>query len=199
METFSALLAICAGNSLVTGEFPAQRPVMRSFDVFFDLCPNQWLTKQLWGWWFEMTSRPLWCHCNASLVYWQWRYKYHNFPRKCSNNAQYYFRLSSARPLKERAASLWQHITTIMASQLAGQLNASSAVCSDYNKRTSKVHIAVSLRGIHWRPVVSLHKGTEMWKVFPFFDVIMLKNMKRLSSLQCISRYLCTWLAFSSG
>ena len=37
METFSALLAICAGNSPVTGEFPTQRPVMRSFDVFFDL------------------------------------------------------------------------------------------------------------------------------------------------------------------
>ena len=37
MEWFSALLAICAGNSPVTGEFPAQRPVTRSFDVFFDL------------------------------------------------------------------------------------------------------------------------------------------------------------------
>ena len=37
METFSALLAICAGNSAVTGEFPAQRPVTRSFDVYFDL------------------------------------------------------------------------------------------------------------------------------------------------------------------
>ena len=37
METFSALLAICAGNSLVTGEFLAQRPVTRSFGVFFDL------------------------------------------------------------------------------------------------------------------------------------------------------------------
>ena len=37
METFSALLAICAGNSPVTGEFPAQMPVTRSFDVFFDL------------------------------------------------------------------------------------------------------------------------------------------------------------------
>ena len=36
METFSALLAICAGNSPGTGEFPAQRPVTRSFDVFFD-------------------------------------------------------------------------------------------------------------------------------------------------------------------
>ena len=36
METFSALLAICAGNSPGPGEFPAQRPVTRSFDVFFD-------------------------------------------------------------------------------------------------------------------------------------------------------------------
>ena len=36
METFSALLAICVGNSPVIGEFPAQRPVTRSFDVFFD-------------------------------------------------------------------------------------------------------------------------------------------------------------------
>ena len=41
METFSALLAICAGNSPVAGEFPAQRPVTRSFDIFFDLrCIN---------------------------------------------------------------------------------------------------------------------------------------------------------------
>ena len=37
METFSALLAICGRNSPVTGEFLAQRPVTRSFDVFFDL------------------------------------------------------------------------------------------------------------------------------------------------------------------
>ena len=40
MKTFSALLAICAWNSPVTGEFPAQRPVTRSFDVFFDLRLN---------------------------------------------------------------------------------------------------------------------------------------------------------------
>ena len=40
METFSALLAICAGNSPVSGEFPAQRPVTLSFDVFFDLRLN---------------------------------------------------------------------------------------------------------------------------------------------------------------
>ena len=46
METFSALLAFRAVNSPVTGEFPAQRPVTRSFDVYFDLRPNKWLSKQ---------------------------------------------------------------------------------------------------------------------------------------------------------
>ena len=46
METFSALLAIYGGNSPVTGEFPAQRHVTRGFDVFFDLCLNEWLSKQ---------------------------------------------------------------------------------------------------------------------------------------------------------
>ena len=46
MKTFSELLAICAGNSLVTGEFPAQRPVTQSFDVFFDLRLNKQLSKQ---------------------------------------------------------------------------------------------------------------------------------------------------------
>ena len=41
METSSALLALCAGNSPVTGEFPAQRPVTQSFGVFFDLRLNK--------------------------------------------------------------------------------------------------------------------------------------------------------------
>ena len=41
--TFSVSLALCAGNSPVTGEFPSQRPVTWSFDVFFDLClKNCW-------------------------------------------------------------------------------------------------------------------------------------------------------------
>ena len=64
MEKFSALLAICVGSSPTTGEFPAQRPVVRSFDVFFDLHLNEWLSKQSWGWWFDTSSRPLWLHSN---------------------------------------------------------------------------------------------------------------------------------------
>ena len=44
METFSAVLAHCAGNSPVTGEFSSQRPVTGSFDVFFYLRPNKRLS-----------------------------------------------------------------------------------------------------------------------------------------------------------
>ena len=65
METFSALLAICAGNSPVPGEFPTQKPVTRSFDVYFDLRPNKKLSKHSWGWWFETLSCSLWRHRNV--------------------------------------------------------------------------------------------------------------------------------------
>ena len=74
METFSALLAICAGNSPVSGEFLAQRPVTRSFDIFFDLRLNKWLSKQSWGWWFQTLSCPLWRHSN-----WWCRYPWVNW------------------------------------------------------------------------------------------------------------------------
>ena len=58
-------MAICAGNSPIPGEFPAQRSVTRSFDVFFDLRLNKRLSKQWWGWWFETLSHPLWRHRNV--------------------------------------------------------------------------------------------------------------------------------------
>ena len=67
METFSALLAICAGNSSVSGEFPAQRPVTRSFDVFFDVRLIKRLSKHSRGWWFGTLSHPLWRHRNGFL------------------------------------------------------------------------------------------------------------------------------------
>ena len=52
-ENISVLLAICAGNSSVTGEFPSQRPVTGSFDVFVDLRLNKRLSKQSSGRGFE--------------------------------------------------------------------------------------------------------------------------------------------------
>ena len=63
-EDIFRVTGLCARNSQVTGEFPAQRPVTRSFDVLFDLRLNKRLSKQLCGWWFETPSSSLWRHCN---------------------------------------------------------------------------------------------------------------------------------------
>ena len=75
MERFSALLAICAGNSPVPGEFPTQRPVARSFDVFFEQA-LEWTIVRLviWDaiapimtslWWFR--------HFLSKKCFWQCR------------------------------------------------------------------------------------------------------------------------------
>ena len=56
-------------GEFTTGEFPSQMPVTRSFDVFFDLRLNKWLSKQSWGWWFETPLRWLWRHYNECLIW----------------------------------------------------------------------------------------------------------------------------------
>ena len=64
MEAFFMSMAICAENSPVTGEFPAQRPVTGCFDVFFDQRLNKRLSKQSWGWWFRLPSH----HYDVTVV-----------------------------------------------------------------------------------------------------------------------------------
>ena len=54
---FRATGHLC-GSSPVTGEFPTQRPVTRSFDVVFDLRLNKRLSKKSW----------LWRHCNVKII-----------------------------------------------------------------------------------------------------------------------------------
>ena len=71
MDTISALLALCVCNSPVPGEFHRQRPVTRSFDVFFDLRLNKRSSKQSWGWWFETPASSLWRHCDVMWSYYQ--------------------------------------------------------------------------------------------------------------------------------
>ena len=75
METFSALLALCAGNSPVIGEFPAQRSVTRSFDVSLIYTLNKRLSKQSLGWWFEMPSCSFWRHRNVLFQIWIFSFK----------------------------------------------------------------------------------------------------------------------------
>ena len=67
MKTYSASLALCAGNSPVTGKFHSQRPVTLSFDVFFDQRLNKQLSKQKRCRWFETPLGWLWRHCNGMI------------------------------------------------------------------------------------------------------------------------------------
>ena len=95
-----------------TGEFPAQRPVTRSFDVFFDLRLNKKLGKQPWGWWFETPWRPLCRHCNVSV---------HNIINAV---------------IKLIFLSMWVNIImSAMASQLIGISTVYWAVCSGEDQR----------------------------------------------------------------
>ena len=130
MEIFSALLAICAGNSPVTGEFPTQRPVTRSFDVYFDLRPNERLSKQWWGWWFETLSRSLWRHRNElksdeiSLM--------HNIHFNCNRFAIFH------RTLQWHGHILRKFLG--MVRQLRNELWASIVLYSNITRQVSKVH-----------------------------------------------------------
>ena len=72
------------------GEFPTQRPVTWSFDVFLDLRLNKGLNKQPWGWWFETPSWSLWRQCNETCFrqflgcHWfriRIRWSYHIIPK----------------------------------------------------------------------------------------------------------------------
>ena len=41
--------------------------------LWSDLCLDKRLSKQLWGWWFETPSRPLWRHCDELCqIYSMW-------------------------------------------------------------------------------------------------------------------------------
>ena len=81
METFSALLALCAGNSPVPVNSP-HKGQWRGALMFFDLRPNKRFSKRPWGWWFETPSWSLWRQCNelhSNLTPFLW-----NISMKCT-------------------------------------------------------------------------------------------------------------------
>ena len=119
METFSTLLSLCAGNSPITGEFPSQRPVTRSFDVSL-ICA---LNKQSWGCWFQTPLRSLWRHCNELDPLfmlppsWQW----FNIMFHCFYNM---FLVPGTRLRHMVNISAWQHWVKIRNIITTGILNA---------------------------------------------------------------------------
>ena len=69
METFSALLAICAGIHRSPVNSPHKASDAELWCFLWSAPEKKRLGKQWWGWWFETPSRPLWRHCNVNNIY----------------------------------------------------------------------------------------------------------------------------------
>ena len=166
METFSALLAICAGNSPVPGEFPTQRPVTRSFDVYFDLRLNKRLCKQSCGWWFETLLCPLWRHSNEkrrSRALFLLQSQYH----VCSD-------LKYEHPFNLVFETLhWRHNDHGGVSNHQPQGCLINRLFRRRSKKISKFRITGLCAGNSPGPVNSPHKELVTRKIVPFDDVIM--------------------------
>ena len=164
METFSALLAICAGNSPVPGEFPTQRPVTRSFDVYFDLRPNKRLSKQSWGWWFETLSRPLWRHRNVISC----RFSLFVCALLCHD-----FICVCVLLYIDTLTIQWHHNDRHGFSNHRRLNCLLNRLFRRRSKKTSKLRVTGLCREIHLWTVNSPHKGPVTRKMFQFDDVIM--------------------------
>ena len=169
METYSALLAICAGNSPATSEFPSQRPVTWSFDVFFDLRLNKRLSKQSWGWSLETPLRSLWRHCNDgpewSAVAWKsymniMRWKLHGWyfaynilthwgrvMHKCVSKLTIIGSDNGLSPGR-RQAIIWTNARILLIGPLG--TNLSEILIEIYTFSLKKIHLKVSSG--KWRP-----------------------------------------------
>ena len=85
------LMALCAGNSPLPGKFPSQRPVTRSFGVFYHVRQSKRLIKQSRRRWFETLLRSLWRYCDVChrLVINQHDWCFHHWPRPMSVRGGY--------------------------------------------------------------------------------------------------------------
>ena len=99
---FSVTVLLC-GEFTGPSEFPTQRPVTRSFDVFFDLRLNKRLSKQPRGWWFETQSWSLWRHCNVANQNWVYTKHFIWYIKKGSSYSRPCFRREICLSLQ------WRH------------------------------------------------------------------------------------------
>ena len=162
MEVFPAFRVLCEGNSSLTDGFSSQRPVTRSYDVYFELRQNERLCKKSRHRWFETLLCSSWCHCNVNWLTWKavsiccdplkWRHNEHD---GVFNHQPYDCLLN--RLFRRRS------------------------------KRTSKLRVTGLCAGKLPGPVNSPHKGPATRKMFPFDDVIMISitGLQQLSPTKC--------------
>ena len=166
------------GNSPVTGEFPAQRPVTRSFDIFFDLRRNQPLSKQWRRRWFETPSRSLWPHCNG-LIYCRLLLfvgGWYCFDRSsCRGRWLNTPHLMSSQQWPERRKGrrlVTVQCNPVITRSFSFKIYENVYLSADKRKHQSSASLSF-VRGIHRWPVNSPHKRPVIRKMFPFDDVIV--------------------------
>ena len=114
-ETFSALQGLYAGNSVVTGEFPAQRPVTQSFDIFFELRLNKRLSKQSWG--YDLRRHRAYYDVTVMCAGWWWWVMFSHFATwtgwllKCTTRTYILYVVNSRILLCGKTAVMTQNIS----------------------------------------------------------------------------------------
>ena len=151
IETFSALLDLCEGNSPspVNSPHTGQWCGALMFSLIY-ACTNGWVNTRCW--WFETPSRPLWRHCND-----KWNMGVVGTPI---------------------GASGWWHYNDIIMSAMASQIirvsSAYPTVCSDVDQRKHQSSASLAfVREIHLWPVNSPPKGSLKREKFPVDGVTM--------------------------
>ena len=149
METLSASLALCEGNSLL--DSPQKGSVMRTFGVSFEVSLSELMGRQSSCWWFETP----WRLCNATVVNtWPCR---HHYTGMLSVFALHYCDV----------------IMGAVASQITSLTIVYSTVYADADQRKHQSSASPTFVRGKWGPVKSLHKWPVTRKMFPFDDVIM--------------------------
>ena len=122
-----------------------QRPVTQSFYVFFDLHLNKKLSKQPWGWWFEMPSCSLWCHCNDTNNY---SLVQHSLSRSALICYILCYVITSLEEAESFVPSINQSVywvQTHLFTSVSPLITGRKAILQDDSK---------SLKGFNWRKIV---------------------------------------------
>ena len=173
METFSALLAICAGNSPVSGEFPHKGQWRRAL-MFSRICAwiNDWVNNGEAG-----DLRRYRTHYAVSvmseiseILVAQWTTSEGKLEGPV--NIEWFVEVDNIH-------FRWcDHYNDVIMRTMASQITSLAIVYSTVYTGTDEINFQNSasmafVRGIHWWPVNSPHKGPVTRKMFPFGDVIM--------------------------
>ena len=156
METVSALLAFVRGIHRSPVNSPHKGQSTRSFDVFFYLLLNKWMSKQSWRRWLETPSRSLWCNCNGK-----------GEPGFARFESRHYDDV----------------IMTMMASQITSLTVVYSIVYSDADQRKHQSSASLFfVRGIHRDRWIPRTKGQLRGKCFHLMTSLC---KFRIGSMNC--------------